>query len=588
MRGRLRRALPNLFGALGSAVLVVGTVFVALAPIASANTSAYTANDYFGATHTITGNLSGQANQNPTTGAFAPCKNGTSTSVNCNIYSNKNGVWLNSGPAAATLGTGRYFFVVLVPSTQATPNDSTSNTKNLSFQAGDPWTNREFTVTNGTVTYPGTHARDTTNTRIQLMPYANTTNTGGEYVLDLCRVPNPLLIRTGTGAPGASSSACKKDNFKVATPTLTTPTLTTTASGTVAVGTAIHDTATLSGGSAPTGTITFSLFSTSSCTTPVTAFGTAGTGSTAGVAVNGDNTYASATFTPTVAGTYYWTAAYSGDTKNRAVGETCGATHESSVVNKVTPALSTTASGPVTVGTAIFDTAHLTGGYDPTGTITFSLFSTSSCKTAVAAFGSTGVTPGVGVTGAGTYRSAAYTTTAVGTYYWVASYSGDPNNNGVTGTCNAPTESSKVNKASPTLPTTASGPVTVGSNIHDTATLSGGYDPTGTITFTLYRTSSCKTQVTSSHVSVTGNGRYASGTVTTTAAGTYYWVASYSGDANNTAVTSPCNSATESSKVNKASPTLVTHASGPVKVGSPILKRAKRRTLMFSPSLATF
>ena len=53
------------------------------------------------------------------------CKNGQ-PNVNCNIYDGKQYVWMNGGPAAANLGDGNYFFAVLEPGGQASPNDGTA------------------------------------------------------------------------------------------------------------------------------------------------------------------------------------------------------------------------------------------------------------------------------------------------------------------------------------------------------------------------------------------------------------------------------------------------------------------------------
>jgi hypothetical protein len=58
----------------------------------------------------------------------------------------------------------------------------------------------------------------------------------------------------------------------------------------------------------------------------------------------------------------------------------------------------------------------------------------------------------------------------------------------------------------------------------------------------------------------------------TSAAGTYRFVAAYSGDANNVAVTAVCNLANESVVVSPATPAIVTHASGPA--GSPLTDTA--------------
>ncbi len=55
----------------------------------------------------------------------------------------------------------------------------------------------------------------------------------------------------------------------------------------------------------------------------------------------------------------------------------------------------------------------------------------------------------VAVTGNGSYGSGTYVTTAVGTYFWIASYTGDANNNAVAGTCGDTGESSQVTKQQP-------------------------------------------------------------------------------------------------------------------------------------------
>jgi hypothetical protein len=83
--------------------------------------------------------------------------------------------------------------------------------------------------------------------------------------------------------------------------------------------------------------------------------------------------------------------------------------------------------------------------------------------------------------------------------------------------------------------TTAATSGTVGDEISDTATLAGATEGAGgTITFNLYgpsATPDCSTDpVFTSTVDVSGNGDYVSGGFTPSAAGSYYWTASYSGD----------------------------------------------------------
>jgi hypothetical protein len=66
----------------------------------------------------------------------------------------------------------------------------------------------------------------------------------------------------------------------------------------------------------------------------------------------------------------------------------------------------------------------------------------------------------------------------------------------------------------------------------DSATLSGGASPTGTITFTLIAPGGAT--VDTETIAVSGNGTYSTPhSFVPAAAGTYQWVASYGGDANN-------------------------------------------------------
>jgi hypothetical protein len=115
------------------------------------------------------------------------------------------------------------------------------------------------------------------------------------------------------------------------------PTLSTSATANVALGASAKDTATLSGGSSATGTITFRVYgpSDTGCTTPLT---------TSTASVRGNGTYSSASFTPTQAGTYYWIASYGGDGNNNATAGTCGAQGESTVVAAPTLSVSTSST----------------------------------------------------------------------------------------------------------------------------------------------------------------------------------------------------------------------------------------------------
>ena len=165
---------------------------------------------------------------NTTVDGTGHCKNGN-PAVNCNIYDGKQFVWLNGGPVTASVGDGTYFFAVLVPGGQGgnqNPNDCTP--KNLSDTtpcdtsntgAGDGWTNRVFSVLDGVITYSGTH--DFNSNKIRLMPYDDTTNNGGVYIMAICNLADATntdqLADETTMPPGVNPNDCKYDAFKVQT-----------------------------------------------------------------------------------------------------------------------------------------------------------------------------------------------------------------------------------------------------------------------------------------------------------------------------------------------------------------------------------
>jgi hypothetical protein len=114
------------------------------------------------------------------------------------------------------------------------------------------------------------------------------------------------------------------------TPPLGNPTVTTKATPKAKLGGKISDTATLSGGTTPTGTITFQLFGPNNATCSGTAV------FTSTKPVSGDGSYPSDPFKPTKTGTYRWVAAYSGDANNNPATTACNAPGETSTVTKRT------------------------------------------------------------------------------------------------------------------------------------------------------------------------------------------------------------------------------------------------------------
>jgi len=313
------------------------------------------------------------------------------------------------------------------------------------------------------------------------------------------------------------------------------------------------DTATLTQGANPKGTITFTVYGDPTCSgSPIFT--------SSPVSVNGNGAYTSPAFTPSTTGTYYWIASYSGDSNNKPTSGACGDNGEVLTVQSAGPIITTTVS-PSTItltnGASAVDTATLSNGFNPTGTITFNLYPNTACS------GSPQFTSTVTVYGNGNYASASFTPQNAATYNWVASYSGDSNNKPFTAPCGASGETLTVLSASPSIITQVS-PSTItlttsAGTASDTAQLSTGFNPTGTITFAVFSAATCSgSPVFTSTISVNGNGYYSSGPFTPSGTGTYQFVASYSGDANNKPYVSPCGATGETLVVLAATPTIIT------------------------------
>jgi uncharacterized repeat protein (TIGR01451 family) len=345
--------------------------------------------------------------------------------------------------------------------------------------------------------------------------------------------------------------------------------ITTSAEQSVSVGNAISDSANLTGATADAGgTITFSAYGPSASPD---CSGTAVYTTT--VSVSGPGTYGPASFTPATAGTYYWIASYSGDAKNLGSTGTCGDEGENDTVNKVTPQISTDASADVEIGGSISDTATVSGGHSPSGTVTFSLYGPddANCDGAVI-FTST-----VALSG-GSATSGSFTPSAVGTYRWTATYNGDANNNSVSEGCNGENENVDVTKASPSITTSlVSGEqsgttidIALGDSAHDTSALHDATaDAGGTVHYQVFLDASCQTLYTDAGTKAVVNGVPGdSNSVQFILAGNYYWSADYSGDAKNESASSSCDLEVVSVGLNH--PTISTNASGSVVVGGDI------------------
>lgn len=137
--------------------------------------------------------------------------NQTGTVVNGNIYNTKGQVYLNGGPGpnapctAAGLPDGNYYFQVTNPSGSA-------------LLSTDPVSNRVVIVTGGVITaHTGTHQTKNNGACgskfVQLLPYADTPNPGGEYKVWMTPVGN--YDPFGGGFFGFLAPFSKTDNFKI-------------------------------------------------------------------------------------------------------------------------------------------------------------------------------------------------------------------------------------------------------------------------------------------------------------------------------------------------------------------------------------
>jgi hypothetical protein len=145
-------------------------------------------------------------------GGCLDSKNG----VDCNNYEAKDAVYMSGGPTAAGLSNGDYYFAVLAPGYQnggfiedadGNLSDTVAGATEGDRGSGDDIGNRTFRVVNHEIVgYTGTHAWGRSplgKDILQLLPFDDTDNPGGVYVLAICRVD------------AISPSECKYDAFRI-------------------------------------------------------------------------------------------------------------------------------------------------------------------------------------------------------------------------------------------------------------------------------------------------------------------------------------------------------------------------------------
>jgi hypothetical protein len=349
-------------------------------------------------------------------------------------------------------------------------------------------------------------------------------------------------VYSGDAANLPSSSPCDR----------IPPILTTALSAsTIPAGGAAHDTATLTGATPDAGgTVTYVVYTDNQCTSTAPA---ALQPSPATVTVANGQVPPSADVVFPSAGVFYWQAAYSGDASNFSVSSACAPGDDEQLTvtaGKAAPTVSTQLSAPsIPAGGTAHDSATLTGATASAGgTLTYAVYTSNTCATLAAGLQPAPAT--VTVTTAHVPDSASVTFPSAGTFYWRASYSGDAGNSAAASPCTAAGNEQltvTTGKLSPTVATQLSQvSIETGGSAHDSTTLTGATPAAGgTVTYAVYTSSTCATQaagvqpspatatVTNGHVPDSAN-------VTFPSAGTFYWRASYSGDANNNAASSPC------------------------------------------------
>ena len=315
----------------------------------------------------------------------------------------------------------------------------------------------------------------------------------------------------------------------------------------VALGTTVHDKATVTSANTSfpiTGTVTFQFYSTIGCTDAGIASGSA-TVDASGVAHPSDPQG------PLAAGSYGFRATYGGNANFTGSTSTCEPLTVNKAASNTVTEIHDAAHNVVTsvaLGTTVHDKATVTSAntsFPITGTVTFQFYSTIGCTDAGIASGSATVDAS-GVA----HPSDPQGPLAAGSYGFKATYGGNANFTGSTGTC----EPLTVNKAASTTVTelhTASeaviplgSSVALGTNVHDKATVTSANDSfpvTGTVTFTFFTNGTCDGEGTGKGtVALVAGVAHPSDASGALAAGDYAFRAHYNGDGNFDASTSAC------------------------------------------------
>ncbi|MGP0005732.1 MAG: hypothetical protein ACLPTB_12680 [Acidimicrobiales bacterium] len=374
----------------------------------------------------------------------------------------------------------------------------------------------------------------------------------------------PSSDATGALAPGSyayEASYSGDDNYLPATGScetfavLESPAATATVvydagqgtpwNGTEVTGASAYDTASVSGvsGFTPTGTLTYDLYDNGACSGEAARTQT--------VTLSGSAVPDSSSTAPLAAGTYGFEAAYSGDMNYLASTSTC----EEFFVAPAHAPMSTLVydaahrspwNGTEVIGASAYDTATVTGitGFDPTGSVTYSLFGNRTCS------GGATSTDTVTLTHGAVPNSRATGALTDGSYSFAAAYAGDSNYDSSASPC----EPFSVIKAASSTATVVRNSAThrpwsrdedQGASAYDTAKVTGvaGYTPTGTLTYSLFEDGSCAGKPASTQTVTLSSGRAPDSARTAGLSPAHYsYRAAYSGNADYLPSAGPCES----------------------------------------------
>jgi predicted nucleic acid-binding Zn ribbon protein len=367
----------------------------------------------------------------------------------------------------------------------------------------------------------------------------------------------------GDGLHQESTSSCGKEVLDVKAKT----TLATTLSGggeegeelTVDEGTKIKDKASLSGvnPSTATGSVTYEVYLDSKCEHLVASAGER--------TVSGGSAGASGEEELEGGAVYYWQATYSGDSLHQKATSAC--TSEKATIRAATSITTKLTGQPtenapqqegseitVVPGSEAIDTAtlHGIGASSAKGHMTFTVYTDGECHEAAGE-------PEEVELGEAVASSVGHMLSS-GSYYWQVEYSGDALHQKSTSPC---TSEIAVVKSPISVATSLAGgeqegaEITVepGAAVRDAATLSGpeALAATGSVKYAVYSDSECTKLVAEAGESTVMGASVPPSAEETLEPGTYYWQASYGGDATNHDAKSPCGS-----EILKVSPPITT------------------------------